>query len=189
MGNDMCRNPCLQSGRMQEADACCRDPCLNCNPEEKPSNAKITRSTPFAGTSAVPTVDPNVKFVPDKAADSIHSNSKAMESIITRNMTGSPRTIKVQASLHEAAEKGDLRAVKFYLRFGSGHIDINCADHNGNTALHKAAWEGHVEVVLALLEEGASTDTLNHENLTPMDMARKTGRTSVITLLGQLAGQ
>ena len=61
------------------------------------------------------------------------------------------------APLHEAAETGDIDAVKQLLASENGKNQLNKQTRYGETALILAAREGHVACVEALLEAGADT--------------------------------
>ena len=53
-------------------------------------------------------------------------------------------------------------------------LDINGVSSDcGDTALHKAAWNGHLDVVRLLVAEGAQTDAANAYGTTPMHWAGK----------------
>ena len=58
-------------------------------------------------------------------------------------------------SIHEAAHKGNIEAVKKHSDAGT---DVNAKDKNGLTSLHHAAAEGHKEVVELLIVNGADVN-------------------------------
>jgi len=62
-------------------------------------------------------------------------------------------------TLLAAAEHGRLRAVRLLLDFG---VPVDAANHDGLTALHVAAANGHRLVVDELLARGASSDLRDH---------------------------
>ena len=57
-----------------------------------------------------------------------------------------------RCSIIQAARDGDLPAVQTLLAEGA---DINAEDSNGGTALMRASYKGHTEIVKLLLEKGA----------------------------------
>jgi len=73
-------------------------------------------------------------------------------------------------TFHQAARKGNLQRVEELM--GLQPIDIR--DHIGLTALHYASHEGHMEVVIALLREGANINAKNGiDKCTAIGMAAK----------------
>jgi ankyrin repeat protein len=59
-------------------------------------------------------------------------------------------------------------------------------DNNGNTPLHFAASEGHLEVARMLLELGADVNSQNDEGLTPLQRAsqvQREGESGIMRLL------
>ncbi len=67
-----------------------------------------------------------------------------------------PPTAKAPAiSIHDAAEKGDIEAVKQYLAAGT---DVKAMDKRGRTPLHFAAKRGQKELVELLIANGADVN-------------------------------
>ena len=60
-------------------------------------------------------------------------------------------------------------------RLAKAGADVDFADAHGRTALHFHAVEGHVEVVMALLENDARLDQRDSEGKTPFDLATEVG--------------
>ena len=59
------------------------------------------------------------------------------------------------ALLMQAAEKGDVRALREYFEtVPAEKLDLNTVDSGKNTALHLAAYRGHSQVVTLLLSCG-----------------------------------
>ena len=58
-------------------------------------------------------------------------------------------------SIYEAAEKGNIEAVKQHLDAGA---DVNATDGDGWTPLHKAAPNGHKEIAELLIAKGADVN-------------------------------
>jgi ankyrin repeat protein len=73
------------------------------------------------------------------------------------------------ANSHRYAPSGMLAAVK-YLVEDLG-VDVNAADHEGNTALHQAAARGDVAMIEYLVSKGADVTRVNREGQTTADMA------------------
>jgi ankyrin repeat protein len=73
------------------------------------------------------------------------------------------------ANSHRYAPTGMLAAVKYLIE--ELHVDVNAADHEGNTALHNAAARGDVEMIQYLVSKGADVKVVNREGKTTADMA------------------
>jgi ankyrin repeat protein len=73
------------------------------------------------------------------------------------------------ANSHRFAPGGMLAAVKYLVE--EMHVDVNAADHEGNTALHHAAARGDVEMIQYLVSKGADVKAVSREGRTVADMA------------------
>jgi ankyrin repeat protein len=71
-------------------------------------------------------------------------------------------------SIHEAAMKGNIEAVKQHLAAGT---DVNVKDNIGLTPLHMAAGDGRKEVAELLIAKGAEVNVKNKYSKTPLDWA------------------
>ena len=69
------------------------------------------------------------------------------------------------ASLHAAAEEGNINAVKSLLERG---VDIDGRNARYETPLDRAAEKGHVDVVRLLVERGAEVDSCDERGWTPL---------------------
>ena len=77
-----------------------------------------------------------------------------------------PPTAKApDISIHDAAEEGNVEAVKQHLAAGT---DVNLG--GVATPLHPATYSGHKEVVELLIADGANVNTKD-KGLTPLDTA------------------
>lgn len=81
--------------------------------------------------------------------------------------------------LIEAAALGDDRAIQLLLAKGA---DVTVNDERGNTALHRAVQNGHVEVVRILIAHGAVA-AKNHFGKTPLNYAEISRNEQIIALL------
>ena len=81
-----------------------------------------------------------------------------------------PPTAKApDISIHDAAEKGNIEAVKQHLAAGT---DVNAKGPNaGLTPLHRAAYYGLKEIVELLLDKGADVNAKDDGGDTPLDVA------------------
>ncbi len=82
-------------------------------------------------------------------------------------------------SLGEAVGQGDLGAVQARVARG-GDIHARVDRQTGHTPLHRAAQEGHAEVVLYLLETGADIHRTDRRGHTPLHLAAAQGHLAVV---------
>ena len=82
-------------------------------------------------------------------------------------------------SIHDAAHKGNIEAVKQHLAAGT---DVNAND-TGLTPLHYAAGEGHKELVELLIVKGADVSAKNKFGETPLHWAAGEGHKELVELL------
>ena len=88
--------------------------------------------------------------------------------------------------LMQATRSNRSTAVAVLLRAGASP---DVADGKGDSALHKAAREGLLDVGRLLLAAGARIDLANHEQQTPLAMARQYGRPDFVQLLQAFGGR
>ena len=85
-----------------------------------------------------------------------------------------PPTAKApDISIYEAAEKGNIEAVKQHLDAGA---DVNTKDRGGSTPLHLAAWKGHFETAELLITADADVNAKMADGDTPLDLAERESR-------------
>jgi len=89
-------------------------------------------------------------------------------------------------SIHEAAEEGNIEAVKQHLAAGT---DVNAKDKYGRTPLDEAAGGGHKEVVELLIAKGADVNAKIEDGKTPLDLAIHLKRTETADLLRKHGGK
>jgi ankyrin repeat protein len=65
----------------------------------------------------------------------------------------------------------------------SQEADVNLISKDGWTALHKAANNGHTQVVKLLLDKGANRYVQYKDGSTALDLATKAGHQDIIKLL------
>ena len=83
-------------------------------------------------------------------------------------------------SIHDAAELGNIEAVKQHLSAGA---DVNVKGEEGLTPLHLAAFGGHKEIVELLIAKGADVNAKGRSGWTPLHFAANGGHREVAKLL------
>ena len=92
-----------------------------------------------------------------------------------------PPTAKAQdISIYEAAEDGNIEAVKQHLAAGA---DVNAKTDTGWIPLHRAAYWGHKEVAELLVSEGADVNTKNINGWTPLHYAAVVDHKEIVGFL------
>ena len=75
--------------------------------------------------------------------------------------------------LHLAIQCAEFPVVEYVISDGTGYIDINARDKDGNTPLHIAAMQGRTTVVKLLLEQKDINDAIqNGQGRLPLDLSR-----------------
>ncbi|MDR1236263.1 MAG: ankyrin repeat domain-containing protein [Holosporaceae bacterium] len=86
-------------------------------------------------------------------------------------------------SLHTAAYFGKVDAIMNMI-IGGAYVDVNKRDFcTGNAPLHRAALQGHLNVVKLLVGVGANIKVRNLFGDTALDIAKKTGKENVAEFL------
>ena len=87
--------------------------------------------------------------------------------------------------IHDLALAGDLDGIRRLLdadpKAALGHVQAR--DPAGMTALHRAVWGGHPDIVRLLLERGAEVNAKDGGGQTPISLAARWGRSDVMNLL------
>ena len=99
-------------------------------------------------------------------------------------------------SIHDAAYKGNIEALKQHLAAGT-HVDAKDDAYGGQTPLHVAANRGHKEVVELLIANGADVNAKDKQEVnakdekgfTPLDYATIRKRTEIADLLRKHGGK
>jgi len=90
-------------------------------------------------------------------------------------------------ALLDAAEKGNIKAVKQHL---AGGADVDAKNRDGVTPLHYAAWDAHKEIAELLIANGADVNAKADEfSYTPLDSAIANERTETADLLRKHGGK
>ncbi len=82
---------------------------------------------------------------------------------------------------HVAAFNGDLDHIKLLVE--QGVININERDDKGSTCAHKAAAQGHINVLQWLIENGADLKLVNSSGEKPRDLAIRFSQLACVKLL------
>ena len=83
-------------------------------------------------------------------------------------------------SIHEAAEEGNIEAVKQHLAAGT---DVNAKIKGGGTPLHIATHLGHKEIAELLIANGADVNAKQVDGMTPLHRAAHEGYKEIVKLL------
>ena len=89
------------------------------------------------------------------------------------------------ADIFEAAKNGDLKSMQKFIADG---VDVNIETKNGDmmgtTPLMVASWEGHIEIVKLLIENGADVNASRpYGDITALNEASQNGHTEIVKLL------
>ncbi|HUV37302.1 MAG TPA: ankyrin repeat domain-containing protein [Patescibacteria group bacterium] len=83
--------------------------------------------------------------------------------------------------VHQAAQSGDIERLEELI--GKDPALVDARDEEGHTPLHSAAMSGRMNIVLFLLENGASADARNTANQSPLLYAAYTGHADIVDTL------
>jgi ankyrin repeat protein len=89
-------------------------------------------------------------------------------------------------SIHEAADEGNIEAVKKALAAGT---DVNAKIEGGWTPLHIAAFVGRKEIAALLIAKGSDVNAKMEDGRTPLDVAIKYKKTETADLLRKHGGK
>ena len=89
-------------------------------------------------------------------------------------------------SIWDAAEKGNIEAVKQHLAEG---VDVNAKHGVGQTPLREAARWGHKEIAELLIAAGAAVNAKDNNGWTPLHLAVDGGYTETADLLRKHGGK
>jgi ankyrin repeat protein len=85
--------------------------------------------------------------------------------------------------LCEAARDGDAAKVSTLLSTQGAQSFINYQEVDGGTALHAAAFGGHVAVTKQLLAARCNVDLLTNDGATALQVAERQGHAGIATLI------
>ena len=78
------------------------------------------------------------------------------------------------------------KMIKLLIEAGS---PVNVQDQVGDTPLHDAASQGHVEAAQVLIGAGAAVNAKNHRGETPLDLAEQNDHERLAEVLKAAGGQ
>lgn len=83
--------------------------------------------------------------------------------------------------LHDGAKKGLADEVERYLAYGI--CEVNELDRFGQTALHIACYEGHIDIVRILIRKMANLNVQDKNGWSPLHSAASVGHLEICELL------
>ncbi|XP_066155545.1 ankyrin repeat domain-containing protein 29-like [Euwallacea fornicatus] len=128
-------------------------------------------------------LDLNNKELTDKPQSLIEAatlgNLNDVMRFITDGAEINMRDAASNTALHEASKRGHKSVVLFLLRHGAQHLP----DHRGQTPLHIATAEGHIETVKTLVLRNADVNMSDGYGLTPLHLACTYGYKDIAIML------
>ena len=85
--------------------------------------------------------------------------------------------------LHEAAGRGDVKAIRTIASFG---FDLNAQNLRSVRPIHRASWKGEIGAIKALVELGADPEALDREKCNAIHYAAVGNSARAINLLAEL---
>ena len=150
------------------------------------TSSRIDDSTP-ADPNPAPNPAPHPQL--PEVGNSSDAETSPISSISTENEPNSrirfgwvrpPIDFLVGPLMLAAAEAGNTKRLISTLEFVR---NIDFMDDRKETALHKAADQGHKDIAQLLLSKGASVEAKNKSEWTPLHYAARSGHTSTVELL------
>ena len=98
----------------------------------------------------------------------------------------SPTAKAPDSSIHNAAKRGNIEAVKMHLAAGT---DVDEKTKPGMTPLIYAVWKGHKEIIELLIVKGADVNAKNVDGERPLDWAIRRKHPEIADLLRKHGGK
>ncbi|MDM8335627.1 ankyrin repeat domain-containing protein [Wolbachia pipientis] len=83
--------------------------------------------------------------------------------------------------MHSTVKISDVNVTKDILK--TSKTDLNAIDPGGKTILHHAAYDGHLDKVKYLVEEGANFEIKDKSGKSPLDLATDKQNNEVVGFL------
>jgi ankyrin repeat protein len=112
--------------------------------------------------------------------------SKPVEPVAEASQPEPPTAEAPDISIHDAARKGNIEAVKQHLAAGT---DVNAKGLGGSTPLYDAAYYGRKEIMELLIASGADANAKDYGGETPLDWAIRGKHTKTADLLRKHGGK
>ena len=125
-------------------------------------------------------VDPHVAEYNPNESWGLSGEEKAAEEAARKPQPEPPTAKAPDISIQEAAEEGNIEAIKQHLAAGT---DVKAEGRDGWTPLHNAARNGHKEIVELLIAKGADVDAKDEDGWTPLHWATVNGHEATVELL------
>ena len=88
-----------------------------------------------------------------------------------------------QKIFREAVSKGDAMELQRVLEERPGKVNVNCFDHEGQTALHQSCIEGNLQLVKLLVQFGADVRLANRDGWSALHIAAYGGHQEIMLYL------
>ncbi|PVD29254.1 hypothetical protein C0Q70_11851 [Pomacea canaliculata] len=109
-----------------------------------------------------------------------YGHADTVELLLTKGADYSAVDKHEKTAIFLAAEENKLQALRKLLEHPQTRQIVNFSDQHGNSPLHIASQQGHLDVVKYLLANNADIDAKNEEEQTPLHLAAKFGRTNIV---------
>lgn len=113
----------------------------------------------------------------------IRTRSDVVRLLLSRGADITPVSPRGSSALHEAAAKGSLETLSELLATPDGRRILDRRDNDGYTALYAAVSMGSIACAKRLLDEGADSNSVTEEGMTPFSIAWCQGHTSLAQML------
>ena len=142
---------------------------------ENPEVAKILRKYAIEQKLPIHSYRQKKRLEVGRVMDKKRMPGDLTHKIITEHFGGKRKTRKAKKSNKRFKRTGSTQQM--------GGDNVNAKDANGWTALIRASWDGHTEIVATLLEKGADVNAKDAKGSTALMKASLNGHTIVVSIL------